>query len=89
VRVVSFEGRPAALPVDEIERLRERLSRSSKIAPHPYPRRGRRVRVSNGPLQGLEGIIVRRKESCRLVFSIDVIQRSVAVEVDESDLEMV
>jgi transcription antitermination factor NusG len=89
VRVVSFDGRPAALPVGEIERLRERLSHSSKIEPHPYLRRGRRVRVSNGPLQGLEGIIVRRKESCRLVFSIDVIQRSVAVEVEESDLEMV
>lgn len=88
VRVVSLDGRPA-LPVGEIERLREPLSRGSKVAPHPYLRTGRRVRVSNGPLEGLEGIVVRRKESCRLVLSIDVIQRSVAVEVDEADLEMV
>jgi transcription antitermination factor NusG len=78
VRVVSFDGRPAALPVGEMERLRERLSRSSKVAPHPYLGRGRRVRVPNRPLQGLEGTIVRRKESCRHVFSSDVIQRSVA-----------
>jgi hypothetical protein len=35
---------------------------------------------------GLEGIVVRRKDSCRIVFSIDLIQRSVAVEVDEADL---
>ena len=89
LRVVSLDGRPAALPVGEIERLRERLSRSSKVAPHPYLRTGRRVRASNGPLEGLEGIVVRRKESCRLVLSIDVIQRSAAVEVDEADLEMV
>jgi transcription antitermination factor NusG len=67
VRVVSFDGRPAALPVSEIERLRQRLSRSSKIEPHPYLRTGCRVRVSNGLLEGLEGIVVRRKESCRLV----------------------
>ena len=89
VGVVSFDGRPAALPVGEIERLRERLSRSSKIAPHPYLCTGRRVRVSNGSLEGLEGIVACRKESCRLVLSIDFIQRSVAVEVDEADLEMV
>lgn len=89
VRVVSFNGRPAAVPAGEIERRRERLSRSSKIARHPYLRTGRRLRESSGPLEGLEGIVVRRKESCRLVLSIDVIQRSVAVEVDEADLEMV
>ena len=88
VRLVSSRWRPAALPVDEIEILRERLCRASRIEPHPYLRAGRRVRVRSGPLQGLEGIIVRRKESCRFVFSIDLIQRSVAVEVDEADLEV-
>lgn len=45
VRVVSFDGRPAALPVGEIEKLRERLSRSSYIGPNPDLRTGRRVRV--------------------------------------------
>ena len=89
LRVVSLDGRPAALPVGEIERLRERLSRSSKIAPHPYLCTGRRVRVLNGSLEGLEGVVACRKESCRLVLSMDVIQRSVAVEVDEAELEMV
>jgi NADH:ubiquinone oxidoreductase subunit K len=38
-------------------------------------------------MQGLEGIIVRRKDCCRIIFSIDLIMRSVAVEVDEADLE--
>jgi len=40
-------------------------------------------------MQGLEGIIVRRKERCRVVFSSDLLMRSVAVEVDESDVEPV
>jgi hypothetical protein len=38
-------------------------------------------------MQGLEGIVVRRKDHCRVVFSIDLIMRSVAVEVDEAEVE--
>ena len=87
VRLVSFNGQPAVLPEAEIEQLRQRLSGSGCIEPHPYLRVGRRVRVFAGPMQGLEGIIVRRKDRCRVVFSLDLIMRSVAVEVDESDVE--
>jgi len=89
VRLVSFNGQPAALPHEEIETLRNRLSGSNKIEPHPYLQTGRRVRVRYGAMQGLEGIIVRKKDCCRLVFSVDLIQRSVAVEVDEADVELV
>jgi transcription antitermination factor NusG len=87
VRLVSFNGQPAALPIAEIEALRTRWSGELKVEPHPYLRVGRRVRVHSGPMQGLEGIIVRRKDCCRIIFSIDLIMRSVAVEVDEADLE--
>jgi transcription antitermination factor NusG len=87
VEFVSFQGRPAVLPDAEIEGLRNRLSLDGNVEPHPYLRRGRKVRVRSGPFEGLEGIIVRRKDRCRLVFSIDLIQRSVAVEVDEADVE--
>ena len=87
VRLVSFNGQPAALAPGEIETLRNRLSGSGKIEPHPYLRAGRKVRVHSGPFQGLEGIVVRRKDRCRLIFSIDLIQRSLAIEVDEADLE--
>jgi transcription antitermination factor NusG len=87
VRLVSFNGQPAALPAEQIEALQGRLSASVQIEPHPYLRAGRKVRVRSGPMQGLEGIIVRRKDRCRLIFSIDLIMRSVAVEVDEADLE--
>jgi len=87
VRLVTSKGRPVPVSADEIEMLRDRLSRGAKLEPHPYLRTGRRVRVRRGPLEGLEGVIVRRKESCRFVFSLDLIQRSVAVEIDEADLE--
>lgn len=87
VRLVSFNGQPAPLPAEEIEALRNRLSGSAKVEPHPYFRAGRKVRVRSGPFQGLEGVIMRRKDRCRLIFSIDLIQRSLAVELDEADLE--
>jgi len=89
VRLVSFNGRPAALPEEEIENLRSRLAGSGNIEPHPYLSAGRHVRVRSGPLQGLEGIILRTKDRCRIVLSIHLIMRSLAVEVDDGDLEFV
>ena len=88
VRLVTFNGQPAALPEQEIECLKNRQS-ISNLEPHPYLRVGRRVRVRSGPMHGLEGIIRRNKDKCRVVFSVDLIMRSVAVEVDEADLEPV
>src|SRR5579872_2904391 len=87
VHIVSFDGRPAEVPVEEIDRWRTRLSGAAGIEPHPYLQKGRRVRVRRGAMQGLEGIVTRRKGHCRVVFSIDLIQRSVAIELEEEDLE--
>jgi len=89
IRLVTLNGQPAALPESEIENLRNRLAVPGTLEPHPYLRVGRRVRVRSGPMQGLEGIIVRRKDRCRVVFSMDLIMRSIAVEVDEPDVEPV
>ena len=88
VRLVSFNGQPTPLRGDEIESLRHHLSTAGKIEPHPYLRVGRRVRVRSGPFQGLEGIIQRTKDRCRVIFSIDLLMRSVAVEVDGADVEV-
>ena len=88
VRLVTFNGQPATLPDDEIESLRNRLSGNCRMEPHPYLRVGRRVRVHSGPMQGLEGIIQRTRDRCRVIFSVDLIMRSIAVEVDEADVEL-
>jgi len=47
------------------------------------------VRIKTGPLQGLEGILARKKNVLRFVVSLDLIMRSVAVEIDEAELEPV
>jgi transcription antitermination factor NusG len=87
VRFVSFNGHPVPLPEAEIESLRRGLDGCVRMAPHPYLQVGRRVRVSNGPMAGLQGILHRRKEGLRLVVSIEMLMRAVAVEVDEADVE--
>ena len=89
VRLVGFGGQPAALPDQEIEALRQGLTHAMRIEPHPYLKVGQRVRVKAGPLQGLQGILVRKKNVSRFVISLDLIMRSVAAEIDVAELEPV
>ena len=86
VRLVGFGGQPEALPDDEIEGIRNSLNFKLPAEPHPYLTIGRRVRISRGPLCGVEGILVRKKSSIRLILSVDLIQRSMAVEIDAADV---
>jgi transcription antitermination factor NusG len=86
-RLVGFNGFPCALPDSEIEALKAGLGSGVRAEPHPYLTVGRRVRVKAGPLEGLQGIIVRRKNRLRLIITLDLIHRAAAVEVAAEDLE--
>lgn len=86
-RLVGFSGSPTPLADDEVESLRQALAAGMKAAPHPYLTVGRQVRITAGPLTGCEGILVRRKGTVRVVLSIDLIQRSVLVDLDANALE--
>jgi transcription antitermination factor NusG len=86
-RLVGFNGVPCALRDSEIEAMQTCLGRKAYLEPYPYVQVGRRVRVKCGPLAGLEGIVVRKKNRVRFVISLDLIQRSVAVEVEAGDVE--
>jgi transcription antitermination factor NusG len=87
VRLVGFGGTPTALPNHEVEALRRGVASEVRMDPCPYLKSGSRVRVRNGPLQGLDGIVVRKKNRSRLVISFDLIMRSVAVEIDGTELD--
>jgi transcription termination/antitermination protein NusG len=87
VRLVGFNGMPCALPDSEIEALKSGLASGARVEPHLFQTVGRRVRVKAGPLEGLQGIVVRRKNRVRLIISLDLIQRAAAVEVEALDLE--
>ena len=87
--LVSFAGKPAVVPAEEFGRIQELLNRKAVATPHPYLNVGRRARVLDGPFAGLEGIVVRRNKRSRLVISLDLIARSIAVELGEANLESV
>jgi len=84
---VGFDGTPAALSEEEIEGLKEGLVGGVRAEPHPFLTVGRRVRIRSGPLEGRQGILLRRKGCVRVVLSVDLIQRSIIVDVDLADVE--
>ena len=87
VRLVGFNGKPAPLPDQEIEGLRRGLAAGVEVRPHPYLTVGRRVCVVSGPLQGMRGILVRRKSQLRVVVSLELIMRSMIADVDVADIQ--
>ena len=89
VHFVGFSGLPCSLSDEEIETLRYGLGRQPRVEPHPYLRAGRRVLIKRGPFQGLEGFLVRKKGNFRVVLSVELIMRSVAVELDAAEIEVV
>jgi len=78
-------GRVAVpVPDEEIRSLQLALSSTLSKQPWPYLEVGQRVRVNYGSLAGLEGILVNLKGNQRVVLSITLLQRSVAMEVDSA-----
>jgi len=86
VRIVSFNKQAAIIPSAEIEALRNAIAQR-RAEPYPYLVAGKKVRVTSGALQGLEGTVLRRKGAIRIVVTLESIMRSVALELDASDLE--
>ena len=78
------------VPGAEVDAIHRLVSSDLPIAPYPYLREGQRVRIIDGGLTGLEGVLVRsRPHHGLLVLSVDLLRRSVAVEVDATAVEPV
>ena len=84
---VGSADRAAAIPEEEIEAVLKTAQSLLRVEPHPFLNCGDRVRVKSGPLEGTEGILVRKKNLWRLVLSVEMLGQSIAVEVDASTLE--
>ncbi len=75
--------RPAIVADGEIDAIRQVLETGVPVLPHSYLSEGHRVRITRGPLAGVEGILIRNDlRKGLLVVSVELLQRSVAVEVD-------
>jgi transcription antitermination factor NusG len=81
VRIVGFGLEDAAVPAAQIESLRRLAEERATLHPHRYLRVGQRVKVVNGALAGIEGILVRIRKQDRLVIALDSIRQAVAIEL--------
>jgi transcription antitermination factor NusG len=87
VRIVGFNGQPIPVPEEQIQAVQTMVEQRLRYDPHPFLEEGMRVRVKHGALTGAEGILVTKKKHYRLVISVDLIQQSVAVDIDSADVE--
>lgn len=85
--LLSSCGQPAAVAEEEVEAVRRVVDLKLAAEPYPFLRCGDRVRVTAGALAGLEGILTRKKNHLRLVLSVELLEKSIAVEVDGTDVE--
>jgi transcription antitermination factor NusG len=89
VGIVKLGGLPAIVPPEQIAAVRRVVDNASRVEPHSFLQSGDRVMVTSGPLQGVEGILVRTKGAFRLVVSVEMLGRSAAVEIDVSCIQRV
>jgi transcription termination/antitermination protein NusG len=87
--ILGFGGTIEAVPDSELEDVRSVLSSSARYTVHPLLKEGCWVRVKGGPLREMEGQLVRFKAGPRLVISVGLLGKSVAVEVDTQDVEVI
>jgi transcription antitermination factor NusG len=88
VHMIISRGEEAAeIPEGEISAIRRSLTGNFHVEPHPFLKCGQRVRVKRGSLEGLEGVLMRKKNQCRLVLNVNMLAQSVGVEIDAADVE--
>ncbi len=80
--VVGFGGQPCAIEDGEIEAVKTMAGSGLPVMPWPFLHVGNRVLIRQGPLAGLEGILLREKNDCRVVVNLTLLNRAVSVEID-------
>jgi len=82
VRIVGNSTGPMPIPEEQVASVKRFVEVGLKCDPHPYLKIGKNVRITEGPLEGLQGILVRKKNRSLFVISVEMIQRSVSVELE-------
>ena len=82
--IVGFGGEFEPVKEEEIGAIRIVLVSGAQVVPWPYLKDGDRVRVQFGAFEGIDGILLKVKGQDRLILSINMLQRSVSVEIDRS-----
>jgi transcription antitermination factor NusG len=89
IRMLSYRATLATVSDEEIDTIRLCLQQKAELRPHRYIAVGDWVRVREGTFEGVQGIVLRHQNGCKLIVSIGLIQQSVAMEIDAHLLEYV
>lgn len=84
ISIVGIGRNPVAIPDAEVDSVRRIVDSPLVSRPWPFLRTGQMVRIEDGPLRGIEGLVVDFGRDCSLVVSISLLQRSVAVTVQRA-----
>jgi transcription antitermination factor NusG len=90
--IVGFVGNtagPLPIPNQQIENIRTVLNSGLQYTIGPLFREGDRIRVVRGSLSGIQGTLIRTNAETRLVLSVDLVKRSVSIEVSRNDVELI
>lgn len=89
VRLVGINGCPLPVPREQVEFVKRLVFSTLPFQPYPHLIEGCMVEIIRGPLKGLRGTLVEKKNSCKLILLVDLIQKAVACEVDACDVEKI
>src|SRR5579862_7339374 len=89
MRIVGSCGGVAYIEDSEIEAIRTAERSGCEVQPWTYWQIGDQVQISAGPLAGLQGVLVAHKNKHRLIISVNMIQSSIAVEIDPDGVQRI
>ena len=89
LQVVGAGRVPIALDQNEITALQTAVQARARMLPWPYWQAGQKGRITDGPLAGIEGIVIGVKQLVRLVLSVTLLKRSVLLEIDADCVSLV
>jgi len=87
IRFAGASGQGTPVPDEQIESLQAIVEQQIPFVPHWYINVGEKVRIRGGALHGVEGVLLAIKDDRRLVVSVELIRRSVAIQLDGFDVE--
>ncbi len=88
LNLVSFNGTPARIPDDQINAIKRIMAVKVNFDHTDLFTPGKKVKVKQGPLKGVEGTLIRKNNKNRLVIAIDGIKQALSIEIDYRDLEI-
>lgn len=86
VRFLQFEAKPAIVPEKDMETIRKSVLGNPEVSNQRF-NNGDHVIIFRGPLRGLEGVLVNTNGRRRLAVRVDVIDKSILVNVSPADLQ--